>query len=579
MSATSRFAAGPIVRAECVWVAIASVGLAVLTSWPLVLHLGSQIRPDLGDPLRTAWQIAWAGHALGTDPLHIWNSNAFYPHAQSLLFSDSLLGFAPTALVGHGPTAALVRYNLLYLLAYALPFFGTYVLARELGVGRVGAVVAAAAFAYAPFRGDESGHLHVISSGGIPLSLFLLLRGYRHRSVRYVAAGWLVASCQLSLGFTLGLQLAYLLMALACIAVVAWLRHGSPALPHRLTVATLAGLLCFAVVGGVQARAYLKVANDYPTARRTVEEVKRYSAPPKAWLAAPAENRVWGAATAPVRHQLSSQNESSLFPGAVIALLSVVGLGSALYTRRLRAGLAILAVVGAVLALGFGLDGGRLTYQPLFDHLPGFDGIRTPGRLITMTTLSLALLGAAGAQRLIDLAAVSRWARGRWTRALPLAVGGLLALAVFAEGSSDLHNMRAPALPRAQVGLPGPILHLPTDPSDDRLYQFWSTEGFPLIANGNSTFDIPAQDDLRGAMQNFPDAVGVAKLRKLGFRTVVLHLDLEDVGLPAIHFSTPEPPNPQLAATRPITGLPLTRRRVGDLVIYSLAALPHRGRP
>jgi hypothetical protein len=579
MSATGRFAAGPIVRAEWIWVAVAAALLAVLTSWPLVLHLGSQIRPDLGDPIRTAWQIAWAGHALGSDPAHIWNSNAFWPHARSLLFSDSLLGYAPTGLIGTGPAAALVRYNLLYLLAYAMPFLGAYLLSRELGVGRLASLVAAAAFAYAPFRGDESGHLHVISSGGIPLSLFLLLRGYRRRSLGYVAAGWLVASWQLSLGFTLGLQLAYLLAVLAVIAAVAWWRHGSPALPHRLVAVSLAGMLCFAVVGGVPARAYLKVSNDYPTAKRTIDEVKRYSAPPKAWLAAPAENRVWGSATAPIRHRLSSQNESSLFPGAVIVLLSLVGLGSALYTRRLRAGLAILAVVGAVLALGFGLDGGRLTYQPLFDHLPGFDGIRTPGRLITLTMLSLALLGAAGAQRLIDLAAVSRWARGRATWALPLAVGGLLALAVFAEGSSDLHNRRAPALPAAQVGLPGPVLHLPTDPSDDRLYQFWSTKGFPQIANGNSTFDIPAQDDLRGGMQNFPDAPGVAKLRRLGIRTVVLHLDLPDPALPASNFSVPEPPNPRVAATRPIAGLPLTSRRVGNVVIYTLKPLARRGKP
>ena len=101
-------------------------------------------------------------------------------------------------------------------------------------------------------------------------------------------------------------------------------------------------MLCFAVVGGVQARAYLQVSKDYPTARRTVDQVKRYSAPPKALLAAPAENLVWGTATAPIRHTLSSQNESSLFPGAVIVLLSIAGLGGALYTRRLRAGLAVL---------------------------------------------------------------------------------------------------------------------------------------------------------------------------------------------------------------------------------------------
>ena len=57
----------------------------------------------------------------------------------------------------------------------------------------------------------EAGHLHVISSGGIPLALFLLLRGYRRGSRGLVLAGWLVSAWQISLGFTLGLQFAYLL--------------------------------------------------------------------------------------------------------------------------------------------------------------------------------------------------------------------------------------------------------------------------------------------------------------------------------------------------------------------------------
>ena len=39
--------------------------------------------------------MAWDGHALLTDPLHLWDANAFYPERYSLAFSDSLLGYAP----------------------------------------------------------------------------------------------------------------------------------------------------------------------------------------------------------------------------------------------------------------------------------------------------------------------------------------------------------------------------------------------------------------------------------------------------------------------------------------------------
>ena len=203
---------------------LAGVLLAVLTSWPLVLHLSSRIAPDLGDPVRTAWEVAWVGHAMLHDPLHLFDSNAFYPHPLSLAFSDSLLGYGPAAFFGSGTVAALVRYNLLFLWAWSLCFFGAYLLARELGLGRIAGAAAGVAFAYAPYRVTEAGHLHVISSGGIPLALFLLLRGYRRDSRGLVLGGWLVSAWQVSLGFTLGLQYCYLLLRARADRAVGWWR-------------------------------------------------------------------------------------------------------------------------------------------------------------------------------------------------------------------------------------------------------------------------------------------------------------------------------------------------------------------
>ena len=65
-----------------------------------------------------------------------------------------------------GPVDALLRYNALFLFAYALAIFGAYLLAREMGLGRGPAAVAGAAFAFAPLRLEHDGHMHVISSGG-----------------------------------------------------------------------------------------------------------------------------------------------------------------------------------------------------------------------------------------------------------------------------------------------------------------------------------------------------------------------------------------------------------------------------
>jgi hypothetical protein len=563
-------------RAELACVVLGGVLLAVITSWPLVLHLPSRIAPDLGDPVRTAWQIAWVGHAMLHNPAHIFDANAFYPHSLSLAFSDSLLGYGPAAFFGSGTVAALVRYNLLFLFAWSLCFVGAYLLARELGLGRVGAAAGGVAFAYAPYRVTEAGHLHVISSGGIPLALFLLIRGYRRGRRGLVLAGWLVSAWQVSLGFTLGLQYTYLLAVLGLL--VLWYFRRSRSLPdlralpvRRMLAVTCAGIAVVAAVAVYEARPYLKVAHEYPTAKRTIREVKTYSAGSAALLAASSENRVWSGATAGLRARVHSKNESVFFPGGLLLVLALVGLAAPAYTRRMRAGLALGALACAVLALGFGLTGAGYPYRLLYDYAPGWDGVRVPGRVFTTATLCLALLAGAGAQLLA--ARADRWGRRRSLTGLQAVVGAVLVFGLVGEGAGHLGHPVVPQPARAELGLPAPVLDLPTDGAADRVWQYFSTDGFYPIPVGNSTFDIPAVDDLRGGMGAFPDRASVEKLRYLGIRTVVLHLKLPK--LPGIAgYALPEPRDPAAAAVKPVTGLGLTRRRVGSIVIYEIGPGP-----
>ena len=601
----ARWSPSPTLRgAELAWVVLAGIGLAVLTSWPLVLHMSSRISPDLGDPIRTAWQIAWVGHAMLGDPLHIFDSNAFYPHPLSLAFSDSLLGYGPAGFIGSGTVAALVRYNLLFLFAWSLCFVGAYLLGRELGLGRIGATAVGVAFAYAPYRVTEAGHLHVISSGGIPFALFLLLRGYRRCSRGLVLAGWLVSAWQISLGFTLGLQYAYLLLIVTLLALWSrWRGRGNWALlPRRLVLVTVIGMAVVGAVTVYQARPYLQVAHDYPTAKRTLREVEAYSSGPPALLAASTENRVWGDLTSGMRAKVNSKNESIFFPGGLILLLALVGLvgvgnlaeaapgstGSAgrvrarararglptetnPYTRRLRLGLLAGIVVCSVLAFGLGLTGAGYPYRLLYDFAPGWDGVRVPGRVFTLATLCYALLAGAGVQLLVGLA--RRWGARRSLSAFGAVVGAVLVIGILGEGAGHLGHPVVPQPVRAERGLPGPVLDLPTDGAADRLWQYFSTDGFYKIPVGNSTFDLPALDDLRGGMNGFPDRASIEKLRYYHIRTVVLHTVMPT--LPAIRYpEVPEPPDPAAAAAKPIAGLGITRRRVGALVIYEIGPGP-----
>jgi hypothetical protein len=582
--ATQRWAASPAIgRAEIAWVILAGVALAVLTTWPLVLHLSTRIAPDLGDPVRTSWEIAWVGHAMLHSPGSLFDSNAFYPRPLSLAFSDSLLGYGPIAWFGSGTVAALVHYNLLFLFAWSLCFVGAWLLARELGTGRVGAAVAGAAFAYAPYKVTEAGHLHVISGGGIALALFLLLRGYRRRSRGLLVAGWLVAAWQVSLGFTLGLQLAYLMAVLVLIAAYwGWRAYGRALLrtlraQRALILITCLGIALCGVVTVYEARPYLKVASDYPTAKRTLREVKTYSSGPWALVSASSENRVWGSLTAGARTHIHSKNEDVFFPGLGIALLALIGLTASIYTRRLRIGLACGVVVVGVLAMGMGLTGAGYPYRLLYDYAPGWEGVRVPGRVFIMATLFLALLAAAGAWRLAQLA--RNWIStrpgfgergGERTAAV---VGVLLVIGLVGEGAGHMAHPIVPQPVRAETGLSAPVLDLPTDGAADRLWQYFSTDGFYKIPVGNSTFDIPALDDLRGGMQGFPDRASIAKLRYYGIKTVVLHTVMPQ--LPGLKSpEVPEPPDYAAAAEKPIAGLGVTIRRVGSIVIYEIGPGP-----
>lgn len=544
----------PLRAAELLAAIALGVLLALAMHWPLPLRLGDDIAQDLGDPLVQAWQIAWDGHALKNQPESFFQSNTFWPLDDSLAFSDALIGYAPAGLIGEGTGAAIARYNLLFLFAYALCFVAAWLLARELGANRAGAAIAGAAFAYAPWRLEQEGHMHIISSGGLALAAFLLIRGYRRGSSASILAGWLVAAWQLSLGFSLGLPLTYLLAAGTAAVTVIWWRRGRPKPPRSVLLATAAGMLCFALVAGLLARPYMRVLEDHPEAERSIDNVAAFSGPLQEFLVASEDSRVWGAATKPLRDTVSFEPEQTLFPGIAILALAIFGLRAGTLPRGTRRSLGIAALAFAILSLGFKLNGVSwlYPYRWLYEVLPGWEGIRVPGRLHTLTTLCLALLAAGGA------AALATRAHKRWGAAAAGASAVILTALVLAEGWGFADHPTVPRAPAGQRAATPPVLHLPTGAFDNRRYVLWSTDGFPQMVNGRASF-IPRQfERVMAVSRGFPDKRSVAFLRRLGVRSVVIHL-LRTRGTPFVD-----------ASTRSLRGLNLERLRRPGVVLFRL---------
>jgi len=536
--------------AEVALLFAAGVVLALVATWPLALHLASRVPQDPGDPLLQAWQVAWDGHALLDQPLHFFQANNFWPLHDTLAFSDSLIGYAPAGIVGSGTEAAVVRYDLLFLGAIALAFAATYLLCRELGVGRLAAACGGLACAYGPWRLGQEGHLHVVSVGGIPLALFLLLRGYRRRSGPQIVAGWLVVAWQLSIGFTLGLQLFYLLVAIGVALLIRWLRGGRPAIDRSIVVPTAIGVGAFVVTVVVIARPYLRVLNDHPEAHRTIPEVSKLSPPIRALLAAAPDNLVWGGITSSVRNGLTGRTEQLLFPGLATVLLAGAGIRSMAYSLGTRRVLVAVVLVSLVFALGFSLWGDWSPYRLLWELAPGWRGIRAPGRIFALTALGLAVLAAAGAERLLSRAPTPRH---RW------AIGAALLVAIGLDGFGPIPTAHVPVAPQAIRLARPPLFALPSEARYDTIYEFWSTDGFPALVNGFSGFPPHELLELRRATLGFPNAPSVALLRARGVRSVVVPR----------RFAAPL--RWHRAIANPVQGLGVTRRFTGDGVLFTLA--------
>jgi hypothetical protein len=159
-------------------------------------------------------------------------------------------------------------------------------------------------------------------------------------------------------------------------------------------------------------------------------------------------------------------------------------------------------------------------------------------------------------------------------RALPGIVGVVLTIGLLGEGAGHLGHPHVPQPVKAEIGLPGPVLDLPTDGALDRVWQYFSTDGFYKIPVGESTFDIPAVDDLRGGMNGFPDKASVEKLRYYGIKTVVLHTVIPPGLPPEQGWVIAEPPDTPAAAKKPVAGLGITKRQVGSVVIYEIGPGP-----
>jgi hypothetical protein len=561
---------------EALLVLLASVAVVYKNDPAQLADLGGTVAGNLGDPLYFAWQLSWVAHAATDHVGDFWTTNAFLRAPGNLAFTDTIVGYLPISLLtGPGQAGALAAVNVAGFFANVLALCGGYALARALGAGVLGSVVAGIGVGLAPWRVEQAIHLNVVSTGGIAFTLALLAYGHGW-SLRHgwqpdrmhpwaVAAGWVVACWQITLGFATGIPFVYVLALVAALWGVGWLLTGRRPLPGRLLVAEGVGGGVFLLVTGLLVQPYLRVLATNPAAGRSEAMLPLFSPPWSGLRLSSDTSWFWGDRQIADRAELFWAPEMIVSPGLMLAALAVLGLVVSAWPLRRRLALAIATALATALTLGTHFwGGGSWTYLVLFRYLPGWDALRTPGRLVIWVTFGLALLAAGFVARVAD-ALIERFHRssGDTVRRLAAGVGvAALLVPIGLVAGDDWGGPRHWPVATAPVrvsSLPAPIMFLPTDQIGDYHLMLWTTDGFPTLANGNSGFNPPQQEQLRQATKTFPDAASVAALRAKGIRTVVV------VRSRAAGTAWSD------TADKPVAGLGIRRRDLGDAVVYHLA--------
>lgn len=511
--------------------ALAALVLAIFMTWPLAAGIGSLGRTGVGpnadprfgtngDGMFSLWNVAWVARTLAADPFNVFQANIFFPHRDTLAYSEANLvaGAAgmPVWWTTKNPYATL---NVVILLGFMTSFLFARSLFRYLTRDTYAATVAAVLFAYCPYVFAHTAHIQLMLTGGIPLSLLML---HRLADAPTTRRG-------------LGLGGALLLQALACAyyGVFAALMIGfgvlflafSRSLLRNRGWWTAVGIAAAVSIAGVAPflYPYFEIRQEAGFSR-TLQESVRYSANLSSYLSSAAYAHRWLLgliAGWPKWTEVMFPGFLSIAFAATGAVLA--GLGARRHAAPRERETAWLYGSLGVLAFwaSFGPAGGF--YSILF-HIPLFSFLRAPSRLAIVVCFSLAVLAALGVRRLL----VRAGAKAR-------ILGIILTVAAIGEMTTRMPWERA-------VAVPGPydiLAKLPKAPIAEfpfyggrvawhlhTQYMLFSTTHWMPLMNGYSDYTpIRFRQDAI-VLDGFPSNDSFAVLQKARVRYIGVHWDM-----------------------------------------------------
>lgn len=530
---------------------LAAVLFVVVTPWVLrPWFLARDLLPrDVGAfaPMENAdlylnvWILAWIARAAANDPTAVFDGNIFYPAANTIAGSENMLAHLPVTVPAMAATgSALAVLKAMALESFVLGGVFMFLFARHQTGSSAAALVAGAAFTFAPWRVQSFPHPQYLGTQYLPLAL-LAVDLWIERGRRRSLVGLAVA---LALQILACLYLGYFsLFGVAAYAAARWWWTG----PGERS---LPALLALGVAMGCGVLAVAPIAIPYLRARAAgiipAFDVSRFQGHTWApWdyatlafvglgglvvvlIALDVVARVVRA----IRLRAFATAPSSLAGGARELPAAIA------YRFARQRALWVMAATGVLLSTGpyLTLPGGAVVPTPyllLYELVPGFSAIRGPRRFFILV---LAALSALVAHAFV-----------RWTHTVPRAARGALAL-VLALGCAVAAAPRPSPVVEARLGDATPpvyrwlaaqtgegaVLEIPGSAIDGDLvgnlrnaeYMLASTAHWRPLVNGFSGYEPASYSFLTAAIRRLPDPAALAALlRSVDLRWIVVHRD------------------------------------------------------
>ena len=382
-----------------IWASISLMVVCTYAVWGRVLPPFGQLPGDLGDTRFNMYALENAFQwTIGNSSL--WNMPMFWPLQGTSAFSDVHLGsivfYAVPRLLG------LERYGAMqvwFAFGLFLTLFSAYFAARWMRYSVVASSVAAFVFTCALPVTAQAGHVQLTHRWAAPWAIVAVIGMSRSVIAKRSHLCVFVASVCMQFLLSPGTAVAtvYVSFSVWLVLVI----KGSCVDDYREICSNFA-LKVISVLGSIVVIATLYVAGHYSHFQNIYKisrdrlEVWQYSPALKSLFMAD-HSRMWNRWSYRLIIEDSGRHETQLFVGLALIVFFLIGMFAVRSLKDVR----VSILLGIVLVSISILRVGDSSIFIVLTNIPGFDSVRTPGRIMLILLFPIGLIAASGFDALI----------------------------------------------------------------------------------------------------------------------------------------------------------------------------------